>query len=90
MNESMKHLQAPDDLDGVVRMVLELASEVWVLRDRFAVLETVLAERGTLSAADLDDFQPGAPLSAALDTERAVFVRRLLDAATGRVGLESS
>lgn len=89
MSEPLKHLTSPDDLDGVFRMMLELASEVWVLRDRFAVLEELLAQRGTLTADDLDVFQPGPELAAGLDDERAAFVRRLLDAASGRVTLDT-
>ncbi|GAB3273756.1 hypothetical protein [Kineosporia babensis] len=80
-------MKTPEDIDGMMRMMLELASEVWVLRDRFSVLEALLAERGTLSAADLDAYQPGADLAQHLDGERAAFVRRLLDAGAGRVEL---
>lgn len=87
---AQKHLQTPEDLDGMMRMMLELASEVWVLRDRFSVLESLLAERGTLTAADLDAYQPGEDLAQQLDTQRAAFVRRLLDAGAGRVELETS
>jgi len=83
------HLQAPEDLDGMMRMLLELASEVWVMRDRFTVLETVLAERGALTAGDLDTYQPDASLAQFLDTERAAFTRRLLDAGAGRVELDT-
>jgi hypothetical protein len=85
----LNHLQTPEDLDGMMRMLLELASEVWVMRDRFAVLETVLAERGTLSAGDLDTYQPGADLTQFLDQERAAFTRRLLNAGAGRVELDT-
>ncbi|GLY29638.1 hypothetical protein [Kineosporia sp. NBRC 101731] len=81
------HLKAPEDMDGMMRMLLEVASEVWVMRDRFAVLEALLAERGTLSAGDLDRYQPGSTLAELLDRERAGFVRRLLDAGAGRVEL---
>jgi hypothetical protein len=74
----------------MMRMLLELASEVWVLRDRFAVLESVLDQRGTLTAGDLDSHQPGDDLSQFLERERAAFVRRLLDAGAGHVHLGTS
>ncbi len=37
---------APDGVDQILTMVLELATELWVLRERVFVIEAVAAEHG--------------------------------------------
>ena len=47
-----------EDTDSLGRMVLALLSEVWIMRDRMAILEKLLAEQGALAAERLDGFVP--------------------------------
>ncbi len=61
-------------LDATVRMVVELAAQVWVERERRLVLETLLAERGLLAAGAIEQFKPDAAQAAALKAERARFI----------------
>ncbi|MGI5330614.1 hypothetical protein [Actinomadura nitritigenes] len=67
-------------MDGLFNALMEVASEMWVLRDRFAALEELLAERGSVTRADLDAHQPGPDAAARLAAERRAFLERLLEA----------
>jgi hypothetical protein len=71
-------LLGPDQVDDLARAVLMLAREVWVLRDRQRILETVLAERGIDVVEAVERHQPGPELQQKLDAERREFVRGLL------------
>jgi hypothetical protein len=67
------YLQDPT-LDATVRMVVELAAQVWVERERRIVLEAALADRGLVSRDQLEKYAPDATLAAALKAERNKFV----------------
>ncbi|GAB2863410.1 hypothetical protein GCM10022221_74190 [Actinocorallia aurea] len=75
------YLNRPEHLDGLFNALMEVCSELWVMRDRFTVLEHLLAERGSVTAADLDSFQPEGELAARLDADRRAFLGRVLEAA---------
>lgn len=69
----------PDpNVDRVLGVVLELAAEVHVLRDRLATVELLLERQGTLTRADLDAFTPDPAEAAERQARRDAFVRRLL------------
>ncbi len=61
-------------LDATVRMVVELAAQVWIERERRLALEAVLAARGVVGAGAVEGFKPDAAQSAALKAERARFI----------------
>lgn len=67
------YLQDPV-LDATVRMLVELAAQVWVERERRIALEALLVERGVMTAASLESLQPDAALQQRLKTERARFI----------------
>lgn len=69
--------------DDLARMVTELTSEVWILRDRMIVLEHLLADLGHIESGLPDRYQPDAELSARLTTEREELVERVLGAPHG-------
>ncbi|MDX6744077.1 hypothetical protein [Actinocorallia sp. A-T 12471] len=75
------YLTRPEHLDGLFNALMEVASEVWVMRDRCTVLEHLLAERGSVTAADLDEFQPDGDLAARLAADRRAFLGRIVEAA---------
>lgn len=79
--ENPVHLDRSQHLDGVFHALMEVASELWVLRDRFTVLEELLAERGSVTREDLDLFQPGPELNARLAADRRAFLDRVMEAA---------
>lgn len=61
-------------LDTTVRMLVELAAQVWIERERRLALEALLVERGVLGADALEHFQPDAARQAAIRAERARFI----------------
>jgi hypothetical protein len=61
-------------LDRAFGVVMALAQEVWVLRDRVAAMEAQLAERGTLDIAKLNHEPPANEGNA----QRDAFVAHLL------------
>jgi hypothetical protein len=66
-------------LDRAAGMIMTLAAEVWVLRDRMAAMQALLEESGALAPGALDAWQPDAETTAALDADRRDFVRHLMD-----------
>ncbi|MFI0350817.1 hypothetical protein [Actinomadura sp. 9N407] len=74
------YLDRPEHLDGLFSALMEVASEVWVLRDRFAVLEELLDERGSITREDIDAYEPGPDLAERLAAGRRAFLDRLLSA----------
>ena len=71
----------PDPIaDATVRMVVELAAQVWVDRERLLVLETVLAERGIVARDAIESFNPSADQARALKQERTDFIEDVFKA----------
>lgn len=68
----------PDQLDDLGRAVLFLARELWVTRDRLAVIEAVLDARGLDVSAAVADFQPDPALASRLAAERKALVEGLV------------
>ena len=61
-------------LDRAFGVVMALAQEVWVLRDRVAGMEAQLAERGVLDIAKLNE----KPRTDERNAERDAFVAHLM------------
>lgn len=74
------YLQGEAALDGVARMVIALAREVWVLRDRLAVTETLLEQHGVFPRASVDTFVPSEDFTREAELESDAFVERVLGA----------
>lgn len=45
-------------IDRVMKVVVALARETYVLKDRLGIVERKLDEKGVVSRADIDDFKP--------------------------------
>ena len=60
--------------DCLTNMILELAAQVWVNRERLMAFEEVLARDGVISADAVEDYRPSADRAAALRSERDRFV----------------
>ncbi len=65
----------PDQLDSLGFALLEMAKEVWIIKDRQLVTEALLRERNLLG--DLDAYQPDPELSARIAAERERFIGSL-------------
>ena len=64
--------------DQLVSMVMALAGEVSVLRERLDTIERIAAEKGVFSATDIDAYEPDTEALAQRDKWRADFLDRVL------------
>ena len=71
-------------VDRLLAMVMTLAAELHVAKDRLATLEMVLEKSGTLPKDALDRFAPSVEEKARLDAERQAFVAELMACTLGR------
>ncbi len=67
------YLQDPV-LDATVRMVVELAAQVWVERERRLALEVLIEDHGILERGILENFRPSATQAIAFKAERDRFM----------------
>jgi len=65
-------------VDRVLGVVMELAVELYVVRDRLRTLETLLEQRGTVSVANLDSYRPSPEELSRRFAERDALIRRIL------------
>lgn len=70
-------------IDRVLDMVMTIAAELHVTRDRLATLEALLVASGTLGEGALDGFVPSEAVAARLDESRRALVAQLMRATTG-------
>jgi len=70
----------PAQIDHVAEAVIGLARELWVLTDRFTIMEKVMAARGIDLAAEIDAYQPDVAVQAELSAKRAALMRTILTA----------
>lgn len=71
---------APGNVDDLARMLMALLSEHWILRDRFAVLEALMIERGALAPGELDNHLPSPELAATIEALRERTVTAVIGA----------
>ena len=64
-------------IDHLLGIVLELGAQLWVTRDRLAMLEEKLAEAGTVSLEELDEGRPSEALQARLKEQRQAMIRQV-------------
>lgn len=76
-------------IDRLLNMVFSLTAEVHVLRDRLALLESALAERGVVPAGSLDDRVPDEALESRLAATRHALVRHVFEGLPGRLASKS-
>ena len=65
-------------VDKLLSVVMALAGEVSVLRERVDTIERLAGDKGILSAADIEAYQPDADALAERDKWRGDFLNRLL------------
>ncbi len=66
--------------DLIAQLALTLAKELWVLKDRQRVLESVLSREGFAVAELVDRHLPDGDFKRELDAERERFVAAILEA----------
>lgn len=67
-------------LDALARMNMELLSELWIARDRMAVLEQVLIDNGLIQASAVDDYVPSDAVNEKIASIRKLMVENVLAA----------
>ena len=68
----------PEDLDTLARQNAQLMAELWILKDRMTVMESLLEDAGALDRGKLDDLVPEGDLAAELERERIGFIERIM------------
>lgn len=61
-------------LDATLRMVVELAAQVWVDREKLLTMEALLEERGVVTREAIEKYRPDAERLAAMKAERNRFI----------------
>ncbi|MEM1261291.1 MAG: hypothetical protein AAGH76_02715 [Pseudomonadota bacterium] len=70
-------------LDALLESVVALGGELWIERDRRMALEALLAEKGILSAADIEAWQPSDEQSALRTEELKALTDRVFKSLRG-------
>ena len=65
--------------EALLQMVLHLARELWVVKDRQLVTERLLAQKGIDLSAEIDRYRPEGEFAQALDAQRRQLLKRLLE-----------
>jgi hypothetical protein len=73
-----------EETDRMAQMLMVMASELHVLRDRVRCLEFILTQQGTLAPQQLDQFAPDAGQAQVLQQDREAFVAHLFEVLDGR------
>ena len=65
-------------IDKVMKVVMALAQETYVNRDRLALVEKILDDQGVLRREDLDRYEPNDDEQRAIEALRDDFVASIL------------
>lgn len=65
-------------LDRMMKVILSLSQEVYVLRDRLGIIEHLMDEKHMISRADIEGYRPDESANRQLLEERDAFIERLL------------
>lgn len=68
----------PEDVDALARQNTQLMTELWIVKDRLAVLESMLEEKGQIDRTALNDMEPQGALAEELRREREAYVERII------------
>lgn len=68
------------NIDDLGRMFMALVQEVWVMRDRMAVTEALLAEHAGISAEAIDDYVADPAMKTKVEALRDRYVARVIGA----------
>lgn len=66
--------------EDVAAAFVSMAGELWIVKDRLAVLERVLEKHGIPAPELVDRYEPEPEFKARLDGERRTWVRRIISA----------
>lgn len=75
-----RRILGPNQIDQLGEALLALTGEVWILSDRLAVLEAILAEHGIDATGAIERFVPSPAMEKALDAKRDKLIATVLAA----------
>ncbi len=76
-------------LDRMMNVIMGLAEELYVTRDRLQVMERVLESRGALNREELDRFKPDEEQQADILRDRDAFIQAILSRALDKPPTEN-
>lgn len=82
-NEPGRKTLEHSDVEGLGAAILVLTREVWVLTDRLAVMEAVLANRGIDISNDIEAFEPDEEMQAELNERGKRLTAGVINAIAG-------
>ena len=68
------------ELDDVNLVTTQLLTELWIVKDRLAVVEKLLEQKQYVNRADIDEFVPTTEFAGELLRERDALARRVIGA----------
>jgi len=72
-----KHQFEDPVMDILLGIVVSLANEVYVLRDRLRIIEKMLEAKGTISRADVEAYKPTPEEEEEIRKDNDAFIARL-------------
>ena len=66
------------DIDSLARQNVQLMTELWIVKDRLFVLESMLEKAGLIDRATFDSSEPDEALSVELEEERKAYIKRVI------------
>ncbi len=71
------YLQA-EDLDTLARQNIQLMAELWIVKDRLAILEDMLEKQGLIDRAVFETTEPDEALAEELEADRVAYIKRIV------------
>src|SRR6185312_990286 len=69
-------------LDSMMGVVMRLARELYVTRDRLEVMEQLMERKGVFAAQDIERYQPDEQARASIAARRDEFIENILEPLT--------
>jgi len=69
-------------LDKMFQVVIRLASELYVTKDRLTTLETIIEEKGLLDLSEIETYSKNAENNEKINEQRDEFIANLLEPLT--------
>ena len=67
-------------VDDLAQAFVSVTAEMWIVKDRLAVLEQVLAKHGIPAPSAVETFEPSDSFKNQLDAERRAWIQRMIGA----------
>lgn len=69
-------------LDKIFQVVIRLAGELYVTKDRLTTLETIIEEKGLLDLSEIETYSKNAENNKKINEQRDEFIANLLEPLT--------